>query len=150
VNKNEGEIKFPIPEIAPGKHQLAFKVWNILNHSSSDSIYFNVLKGLKPNLYDITATNIPAREFTKFRLLHDRPESTIEVEILVYDLMGRIVWSHKETGSSSWLKQYDIEWNLINGSGTRVEQGIYVYRAIIRTPEGDEATKAKKLIVLKQ
>ncbi|MDR2057160.1 MAG: type IX secretion system sortase PorU [Dysgonamonadaceae bacterium] len=150
VDKNEGEIKFSIPEIAPGKHQLAFKVWNILNRSSSDSIYFNVVKGLKPNLYDITATNIPAREFTKFRLLHDRPESTIDVEIFVYDLTGRTVWSHKETGSSSWLKQYDIEWNLINGFGTRVEQGIYVYRAIIRTPEGDEATKAKKLIILKQ
>jgi hypothetical protein len=125
-------------------------VWNIINHSAVDSLHFNVVKGLKPNLYNITATNVPARDFTNFRLTHDRPESTMYVEILVYDLTGRAVWSHKETGSSSWMKQYDVEWNLTNKSGNRVEQGVYLYRAIINAPEGREATKAKKLIVLRQ
>jgi hypothetical protein len=146
----EGEIKFSIPELAPGKHTLVFKVWNILNVSSTDSLHFNVVKGLKPNLYDITATNTPARDNMNFRLRHDRPESVIDVEIFVYDLMGRPVWSHKETGSSSWLKQYEIEWDLTNSSGNRIEQGIYLYQAVVKAPEGQETTKAKKMIVLKQ
>jgi hypothetical protein len=149
-NGNQGEVQFSIPELKPGKHQLVFKVWNILNHSTVDSLSFNVVKGLQPNLYDITATHIPARDFTNFRLTHDRPESIIDVEIFVYDLMGRPIWSHKETGSSYWLRQYEIEWNLTNSSGNRVEQGTYVYRAVVNSPEGKEATKAKKIIVLKQ
>jgi hypothetical protein len=144
-----GEVQFSIPELKPGEHQLVFKVWNILNHSASDTIRFNVVKGLKPNLYDITATSIQNRDFINFRLVHDRPESIIEIEIFVYDLMGRPIWSHKETGSSSWLQQYEIEWDL-TGAGKRVEQGVYIYRAIINAPEGRETTQAKKIIVLRQ
>ncbi|MDR0507409.1 MAG: type IX secretion system sortase PorU [Dysgonamonadaceae bacterium] len=149
-NETGGEIKFPIPELAPGRHILKFKVWNILNISATDSLSFNVVKGLKPKLYDITATNIPARDFTNFRLTHDRPESIIDVEILVYDLTGREVWSHKEAGSSSWQKQYEVEWNLTNNAGRRIEEGVYIYKAVICSSEGKEATKAKKIIVLKQ
>jgi hypothetical protein len=145
-----GEVQFSIPELAPGKHQLVFKIWNILNNSANDTLQFNVVKGLKPNLYDITATHVPARDFTNFLLIHDRPESTIDVEIFVHDLAGRTIWRHKETGSSSWLKQYEIEWNLTNSAGNRVEQGVYIYRATINSPEGKETTKAKKIIVLRQ
>ena len=150
INEKEGEIKFHIPALSPGKHQLVFKVWNILNNSSTDSLTFNVAAGSKPHLYDITATNIPARENTYFLLTHDRPESEIEVEVSVYDLSGRTVWTHKEAGSSSWLKQYPIEWNLTDGSGQRIGSGVYLYRATINTPEGKEATKSKKIIVLGQ
>ena len=150
IGENEGEIKFSIPALPPGKHQLVFKVWDILNNSSTDSLTFNVVAGLKPHLYDVTATDIPARDNTKFLLTHDRPESEIEVEISVYDLAGRIVWTHKEAGSSSWLKQYPIEWRLTDNTGRRVGMGVYLYRAIISTPEGKEATKSKKIIVLEQ
>jgi hypothetical protein len=150
TDEQEGEIRFPIPELSPGKHTLVFKVWNILNVSSKVSLDFNVVNGLRPNLYDIMATNVPARDYTNFRLIHDRPESIIDVEIRVYDMAGRAVWSHKETGSSSWLKEYDIEWDLTNGAGQRVEQGIYLFKAIVNAPDGKETTKAKKIIVLKQ
>jgi hypothetical protein len=150
IDNNTGEIRFLIPELTPGKHSLTFKVWNILNISTIDSLHFNVEKGLKPTIIDITASHIPARDFTNFRLLHDRPESVIDVEIFVYDLSGRSVWSHKETGSSAWSKQYDVTWDLTNNKGNRVEQGIYIFRAIVNTPEGKEATKAKKIMVLKQ
>ena len=150
TNENEGEIKFSIPALPPGKHELTFKVWDILNNSSTASLTFNVVAGLKPHLYDITATNIPARDKTDFLLSHNRPESEIEVEVSVYDLTGRIVWTHREAGSSSWLRQYPIEWNLTDKAGRRVEMGTYLYRAIISTPEGKEATKSKKIIVLRQ
>ena len=150
IDENEGEIKFSIPALSPGKHQLVFKVWDILNNSSTDSLTFNVVAGLKPHLYDITATNVPARDNTYFLLSHDRPESEIEVEVSVYDLAGRAVWTRKEVGSSSWLKQYPIEWNLTDGSGQRVGSGVYLYRAVINTPEGKEVTKSKKIIVLGQ
>jgi hypothetical protein len=148
--ENQGELRFSIPTLPPGKHQLQFKVWNIVNISSTDSIRFNVINGLRPNLYDLKATIVPARTHTNFRLSHDRPESTIEVEVFVYDLTGRLIWNHKETGSSAWLKDYDITWDLTNNGGRKVDIGTYVYRAIINAPEGKEASKARKIIVLRE
>ncbi|MDL2241408.1 type IX secretion system sortase PorU [Bacteroidales bacterium OttesenSCG-928-L03] len=150
TSNGEGEIRFSIPELPNGEHSLVLTVWNVLNISSRDTITFRVDNRLSPKLYDIIATNVPARENTFFLLEHDRPESTLEVEVFVYDLSGRLVWTHRETGSSGWLRYYPIEWRLVNGSGSRVAPGVYLYSATISAPEGKTTTKAKKMIVLGQ
>jgi hypothetical protein len=146
-NDTAGMIGFPIPELPAGKHELALKVWDIQNNSSSDTLRFNVIKGLKPELFDIDAWPNPAKVETFFHLTHNRPETTMEVEIRVYDLMGRSIWTYQQMGSSGYLQTLPIEWTLNNNGGRRVSPGIYIYQAIIKTPEGEEATKSKKLIV---
>jgi hypothetical protein len=145
-----GLIGFSIPSLPEGKHDLIFRIWNILNNSNSDSLKFNVVKGLKPEIYAVTARPNPAKESAWFHLEHNRPESPMEIEIRVYDLTGRSIWSHVETGSSGYLRTYPVEWNLTNNGGQRVSQGIYIYQASIKTQEGKEATKSKKLVVTGQ
>ncbi|MDR0798536.1 MAG: type IX secretion system sortase PorU [Dysgonamonadaceae bacterium] len=146
--ENNGEIRFSIPQLPVGKHQLTFRIWDILNNSSIATLDFTVVEGLQPHVYDLTATVVPARTSTDFLFTHDRPESVIDVAINVYDLTGRLVWTHSERGSSSWLKDYRVSWDLTNTRGDRVPAGVYVYQAIINDPGGKEGTKAKKLIVL--
>jgi hypothetical protein len=150
VDDLEGNIGFSIPELPEGRHILTFRVWDILNNPSVDSLNFYVAKAYKPAIFDLQARENPARVNTYFVLSHDLPETPLNVEIRVYDLSGRSVWSYSEKGSSGFLKYYPIEWNLVNGAGNRVPPGIYVYRALIRTATGKEATKAKKIIVLGQ
>ncbi|MDR2682417.1 MAG: type IX secretion system sortase PorU, partial [Dysgonamonadaceae bacterium] len=141
-----GVIGFPIPELPAGPHELGFKVWDILNNPTTDSLQFTVVKGLQPRISNVWAAPNPAREKTVFCLEHDRPESVLEVELRVYDLTGRAVWSHTETGSSRL--SHTIEWDLTSGNGRRITPGIYVYQAFIKTVGGKEATQSKKLIVL--
>ncbi|MDR1527648.1 MAG: type IX secretion system sortase PorU [Dysgonamonadaceae bacterium] len=141
-----GMIGFPIPELPAGTHELVFKVWDILNNSTTDSLQFTVVKGLQPQLSDVRAVPNPAKEKTVFYLDHNRPESDLEIELRVYDLTGRAVWSHSETGSSRYSQA--IEWDLRNGSGQRIAPGIYIYQAFIKTTGGKEVTQSKKLIVL--
>jgi hypothetical protein len=144
-----GSVGFSIPELPAGRHQLIFKVWDILNNSSTDSLNFNVIKGLKPEIHTVTAIPNPAKNGkTEFLLEHNRPETVLEVEIRVYDLTGRAVWSHRASGSSGYQRSYAVEWDLKTGTGNKVGPGIYVYQAVIKTAGGKEATKSKKLIVL--
>lgn len=150
MDDGSGEIGFSIPALPNGEHTLVFTVWDIMNNSSRDSIHFVVDNKLEPNLYDLTASNNPAKTSTYFLIEHDRPDSQLQVEIFVYDLSGRAIWTHKEEGASGWLTYYPIEWNLADGGGNRVAPGIYVYKAIVGSPEGKTATKAKKLIVTGQ
>jgi hypothetical protein len=150
VDDKEGHIGFQIPQLPQGKHVLSFRIWDILNNPSVDTLRFNVVKNYKPMIIDLIARENPARTNTYFLLEHDLPETQITVEIRVYDLTGRSVWAHSESGSSGFLKYYPVEWNLNNGAGNRVHPGIYVYRAAIRTATSREVTKAKKIIVLGQ
>jgi hypothetical protein len=147
-NGQKGSIAFSIPDLPEGTHELVFKVWNILNNSTTASLRFNVVKGLKPKIYNLSASPNPAREKTVFQLECDRPETPVEVEIRIYDLTGRLIWSRLETGASSQSQSYPVEWNLTNNAGGRVSPGVYIYQALVKTAKGKEATKSKKIIVL--
>ena len=150
IDITQGTVGFSIPELPEGKHRLTLRVWNIYNVSTVDSLNFTVVKGYKPAILDLQACENPARTYTIFTLNHNLPETTLDIEIGVYDLMGRTVWKHSENGSSGFLKQYPIEWTLVNGAGNRVQPGIYIYRATVRTANSKETTQAKKIIVLGQ
>jgi len=150
IDATQGTIGFSIPELPVGKHDLAFKVWNILNYSTTDSLSFTVVKGYKPVIIDLQAYGNPASSYTYFQLSHNLPETTLNVEVGVYDLTGRTVWIHSETGSSGFLQQYPIRWDLVSNAGNRVRPGIYIYRATISTATSKEVTRAKKIIVVGQ
>ena len=146
----QGIVSFSIPELPAGEHILTFRIWNIFNNSSVDTLSFTVVKGLKPNIIDLKAYANPARDRTFFSLNYDLPETVLDIEIGVYDFTGSLVWTHREKGSSGFLNDYPIEWTLVNNGGKRVQPGIYIYRATIRTATSSETTKAKKIIVLGQ
>ena len=48
-----------------------------------------------------------------------------------------------------WLS-LPIEWNLTDKAGRRVQNGIYLYRAIISVNGSSEATKTQKIMVAPQ
>ena len=142
-----GIVKFPIPALEPGKHTAEFWVWDILNNSTVRTFTFEVVEGLKPFLFDVIATPGIAREQVTFHLMHNRPESRMRVGIMVYDLAGRQLWKHEESGPSGLFENYTVSWDLTSG-GARMRPGVYIYRAAISTDNSKDATKARKFIIL--
>ncbi|MDR1675362.1 MAG: type IX secretion system sortase PorU, partial [Tannerella sp.] len=146
--KGENIVRFPMPAMTPGRHTAEFKVWDVLNHSTTQTFTFEVVNDLKPYITELTAGPVPARESVTFMLYHNRPESQMNVVIRVYDMVGRLQWQHEENGASDLFKAYAVTWNLTSGSGTRLCPGIYLYRASIRTGTSAEATKTQRLIIV--
>ena len=149
-SENEGLVQFSIPEMEPGMHTAEFKVWDILNNSTTYTFTFEVAEGLKPNLIEMYATPNPARDQVEFFLHHNRPESNLKVTVMVYDMTGKFLWSTEKSGSSELFKAYIVTWNLTDNGGRRLRPGVYLYRAAISTNNSKEATKANKLIILAQ
>ena len=146
----EGYVQFSIPALKPGMHSAEFKVWDILNNSTTYVFEFEVAEGIKPNLIELFATPNPARQQVEFYLKHNRPESNLRVTVQVFDMTGKFLWSTEKVGSSEMFKAYIVSWNLCDNGGRRLRPGIYLYRAAIRTDHSKEATKANKLIILAQ
>ena len=146
---NDWIIGFSIPELPAGKHVLSFKVWNIVNISTTDTLTFNVVKGYKPVIVDLSATDNPAKTSTTFVLSHNLPATSLTMDVRVYDLAGRIVWSGSQTVASA-SSTCSLDWNLCSSSGNRVQPGVYIYWAAVRTESSKEVTKAKKIVVLEQ
>lgn len=142
-----GHIYYPLEDLSNGFHSLRLRVWDTFANSSERTISFNVVNGLAPKLYEVTAMPNPASTEANFYLQHNRPDASITVTIYVYNLMGQLVWNTTESGRSNMFTSFPITWNLTDLAGRRVPRGIYVYRASISTDGVQETTESRKIAV---
>lgn len=142
-----GSTFYSIPELEEGPHRLQFRAWDIQNNSSTAVLHFNVVKGLRPQLFNIGVTNNPARTSTTFIISHDRMESNMDVVIELFDAAGRQIWRHAESGASA-TGNYTVDWDLSVDGGRPLQTGVYLYRVKVSSEGSSYVSKTKKLIVI--
>ena len=141
-----GSTYYNIPQLEEGPHKLQFRAWDILNNYSTAELTFNVVTGQKPS-FSIGCTDNPARESTTFIISHDRSGSELSVIIDVFDVSGRLLWRHEESGVSD-TGTYTVPWDLTIDGGSRLQTGVYLYRVHLTSEGATRISKAKKLIVV--
>ena len=119
----------------------------MLNNASTAVLNFQVVKGLKPSIESISCTNNPATTETTFIVNHNFTGAEVEVEISVFDMSGRELWRHTESGTSTG-SAYTVRWDLCADGGAKLQTGVYLYRASIGSDGGERVSKAKKLIII--
>ena len=143
-----GKLGYSIPALEYGKHHLLFRAWDVMNNSSTAELTFNVVKGAEPVFSAVDCTPNPATTKTTFRIIHDRANSPLDVIIDIYDISGRHLWSHNETGTYP-DNTLTIDWDLTTSGGSRLGTGVYLYRVQLSSEGSSYASKAKKLIILR-
>jgi hypothetical protein len=141
-----GSVGFSIPTLTAGRHKLQFRVWDTQNNSTTTELNFVVVESLEPVFFDVESTQNPATTHTSFRIIHDRTGSQMDVVLDVYDISGRHLWQHAESGVPT-DDSYLINWDLTSGNGSRISTGVYLYRVRISSEGSSYVSKAKKLIV---
>ncbi len=142
----EGKVVFQMPEIAEGKHTLTFRIWDLLNNSTTKSLDFYVVKGLNPVIFSVSNYPNPAKDFTTIQITHDREDEIIGVSVDVYDFTGRKVWSFADNAGNN-----EITWNLTNSNGHRINPGVYIYRVSVKTKNNKiSSAQSNKIIVTGQ
>lgn len=143
-----GTVSYLLPELSEGVHTLMFRAWDMMNNSSVATIEFEVVKGLAPGIFHVQALPDLLQGTTTFVLTHDRPENEVEVAIEVFDMSGRIVWSHNEQTISSG-NTYSFCWSQCSASGQPLGEGVYLYRVVVTSPSGSSASKAQKMVLIR-
>lgn len=138
----QGSISFKLPELRSGKHTLTFKVWDLLNNSSTQTVEFEVEKGLEPEIFSIKNYPNPVKSYTKFVIEHDRPETVLNTQVDIYDLSGRQIWSFKQSTLD------EIHWDVNDNTGRKLSIGVYLYRISIQTNSNIVRSRMNKLIVV--
>lgn len=137
---NNGFLSYPLENLEDGAHTLTLRVWDAAGNSAECSINFYVDTYAPIHVYDIYADNSPATASANFYLVHDRPDANLKVELMIYDIMGRAVWSNTSVGKADRYTTAPISWNLTDNSGHRVARGIYLYRAVVKEAGNDNVT----------
>lgn len=142
-----GDICYPMSELSDGEHTLTLTAWDNAGNISSADIDFKVTVSPKPTIYDVVTDANPAVSSVTFTILHDRIQELTDARIDVYDLSGRRVWSKDLSSKGGYDETTQMTWDLTDGSGHRVDRGIYIYRASLTSEEGVTVSKSNKLAV---
>lgn len=142
-----GSTYYNIPSLEPGRHTLLFRAWDTMNNSSTSTLDFTVVKSLEPTINSVAVSENPASTSTTFIIAHNFGGNTMDVKIDVFDMSGRLLWTHEESGAQTG-SAYTVDWNLTLDSGERLNTGVYLYRVRLSSDGSSKASKAKKLVVI--
>ncbi|MDR3328116.1 MAG: type IX secretion system sortase PorU [Prevotellaceae bacterium] len=140
----EGKIEYQLSDLAEGKYNLFFRVWDLQNNSSSKVMSFVVSKSTKIDV-SIAAYPNPAVDFVNFIITHDRPYKPLDITVKVYDVAGRQLW-HSAAVTATTGTQTAIRWDFA-AEGMSVRAGIYLVRLEISTQGEKSEFKTVKLII---
>lgn len=142
-----GTVSYVLPELESGSHTLTFRAWDVLNNTNAISLNFVVDPTVAPNMFNLTASQNPARTSTNFLISYDLVGTECDFTLEVFDFSGRRVWYHQEQGSSpSGL--YTIPWNLCTNAGAKLFTGIYFYRCQMTCGNSKKVSKTQKIVIL--
>ena len=141
-----GTVGFTLPELSPGRHQLRFRAWDVLNNSSTSELVFNVDQS-GSNGISVICTKNPATTFTSFIINHDRSSNLVDMTLDIFDMSGRQLWKLEKSAIPS-DGTFTIDWDLTIDGGSRLMTGVYIYRIQVEGNAGLSGTYANKLIIL--
>ncbi|MBS3766223.1 S8 family serine peptidase [Candidatus Bipolaricaulota bacterium] len=128
----------------PGEYEIT----GTINGNSTDSTEINVTsaENLEADLEGLVLEEVKAvldrfSSRTEFKAVG---ENVYQIRVNVYSLLG------KEVFDSDWREGNTFQWNLLDGEGKSVPNGVYLYYVEVKGPDGEtERSGLSKTLVLR-
>ncbi len=147
---SKGKTTYKFRDLEDGLHTLTLKAWDVYNNSSTAEIQFIVAGNDKLEITRVLNYPNPFVNYTEFWFNHNRPDETLDVQVQVFTVTGKVVWTQNATlpPSGSFLSR-EITWDGLDDFGDRIGKGVYVYKITVRSSlTNQRVEKFEKLVIL--
>lgn len=147
---SKGALNYKLRDLEDGLHTLTLKAWDVYNNSSTAEIQFIVAGGDAIEITKVLNYPNPFVDYTEFWFNHNRPYEPLDVQVQVFTVTGKVVWSKSETlaAEGSYLSRR-ITWNGRDDFGDRIGKGVYIYKITVKsTLTNKRVEKFEKLVIL--
>ncbi len=156
----KGNITYPFRNLKPGPHQLTFKVWDINNNSTTQTLNFVVKDETDNKLVLNKLLNWP-NPFTDKTYIHfeHNCDDILDVNVQIYTITGKLVKTISTVVTSEpFLEGFRtprqaVEWDGKDDFGDTVAKGTYIFKVFARSQNQDKckggATAVEKMVLLK-
>jgi hypothetical protein len=146
---SNGTASFTLRDLEEGLHTVTFKAWDVYNNSSTSEIQFVVTGNDDLKITNVLNYPNPFVDYTEFWFNHNRPFEPLEVQIQVFTVTGKVVWTKNQIISTDGFLSRDIVWDGKDDFGESVGKGVYVYKLTVNsTLTSKRAEKYEKLVIL--
>ena len=144
-----GKTNFKFRDLEDGLHTLTLKAWDVYNNSSTAEIQFIVAGDDKLKITRVLNYPNPFVNYTEFWFNHNRPFEPLEVQVQVFTVTGKVVWTKNQIINTDGFLSRDIVWDGRDDFGDRIGKGVYVYKITVKsTLTNQRVEKFEKLVIL--
>lgn len=146
---SSGQVTFPLPKLEDGEYSISVKAWDGVNNSAEGSTTFKVIPSNQFVIDKVFNYPNPFTTNTSFQFEHNRPGTNLDIQIQIFSMSGRLIKVLEQNIYSTGSRVSDLNWNGLDDFGDQIGKGVYVYRVMVRTPNGLTAEKFEKLVTLR-
>ncbi len=144
-----GITNFKLRDLENGIHTLTLKAWDVYNNSSTSEIQFIVAGNESLEITHVLNYPNPFVNYTEFWFNHNRPFEPLEVQIQIFTVTGKVVWTKNQIITTDGFLSRDITWDGKDDFGDRIGKGVYVYKITVKsTLTNQRVEKFEKLVIL--
>lgn len=148
-NFMKGFVNYPFNNLKEGLHTITFKGWDVYNNLATATLDFVVAADTGLVLDKVLNYPNPFVDYTEFWFQHNRPNETLQAQVQILTVSGKIVKTINQTIVSDGILSRDIKWDGRDDFGDRIGKGVYIYRLKVKsTVSGQQAEKIEKLVIL--
>ena len=144
--QGKGIVTYRMQSLKEGDYILNFKVWDIYNNSGTASITFKVVSSERMVLEDPVCAPNPFVDEAYFSFGHNQIGNNMDVQIRIFDMMGRLVAVLNEQVTGTSARTNPIRWDGCSNYGGKLPAGLYVYTITATNDNNEVATVAGKMI----
>ncbi|MEM1217101.1 MAG: oxidoreductase, partial [Bacteroidota bacterium] len=151
----EGEVRFPLRDLAPGTYTMRVRAWDVANNIGEGSTEFIVAEDGKVALENVLNYPNPFTDRTCFQFDTNLAGEDVDALIQIFTVSGRLVKTIDAflPSNDGALRLDDcIQWDGKDDYGDQLARGVYLYQVRVRTSSGTELTgesEFEKLVILK-
>lgn len=144
-----GNVNYRLRDLEEGLHTLTFRAWDVYNNSSTAEIQFRVASDDDLKINRVLNYPNPFHNYTEFWFNHNRPFEPLEVQVQVFTVSGKIVWTQNQTITTDGFLAREITWDGKDDFGQAIGKGVYVYKLTVKsTLTNKKVEKFEKLVIL--
>lgn len=156
----KGNVTYPFRNLAIGQHQLTFKVWDINNNSTTETLNFEVKDEADQHLIINKPLNWP-NPFTNktYVQFEHNCDDILDVNVQIYTITGKMVRTLTNVVVAEPFLQgfrtprQAIEWDGKDDFGDTVAKGTYIFKIFAKSQNQEKckgsATAVEKMVLLK-
>ncbi|RST29162.1 type IX secretion system sortase PorU [Chryseobacterium lacus] len=156
----KGSVTYPFRNLAPGEHTLTFRVWDINNNSTTETLRFIVKDEASQNLVINRPLNWP-NPFTDKTYIHfeHNCDDILDVNVQIFTITGKLVKTISQTVMAEPFLQgfrtprHAIGWDGKDDFGDAVGKGTYIFKIFARSQNQEKckggATAIEKMVLLR-
>lgn len=145
----KGSLRFPFRNLTVGLHTITVKAWDVYNNPITAEIQFIVVGNETITLTHVLNYPNPFVNYTEFWFSHNRPYESLEVQVQVMTITGKVVWTRNQIITTEGFLSKEISWDGKDDFGNKIGKGVYVYKLTVKSNFTNSKTeKFEKLVIL--